>query len=204
MYCCAGAQCRLRFYTNICNLASLRPRNELLPVSDRCDCTQFGVLCLYYNKRASRTKIRLVRFSGIGTALTTTHQYGNSLVMGITSPLVGERVGLQPLSSYNNQLIRSNLQKYTTYLKSHCVKKHTTTVKFDFPRSGSFWLCPPTPGIVAWNNFPTVPRTGKLRPSLSRRLHWRPTYSPPFKNRINRTDAFICHRGCQTVHFVQD
>jgi len=39
---------------------------------------------------------------GIGTALTNTHQYGNSLVMGITSPLVGERVGLQPLSMDNN------------------------------------------------------------------------------------------------------
>jgi len=35
---------------------------------------------------------------GIGPALTITHQYVKSLVMGITSPLVGERVGLQPLS----------------------------------------------------------------------------------------------------------
>ena len=35
-------------------------------------------------------------------ALTITHQYGNSLVMGIISPLVGERVRRQPLSSYNN------------------------------------------------------------------------------------------------------
>jgi len=104
-------------------------------------------------------------------------------------------VGLQPLSSYNNQLIRSNsLKKNAHWPKVTLQRKAHYDGKVRFATVSKL-LAPPTYARKAGLEPVSHGTEDRQAPPILPAPPALETYPPPFKNRIKGRSAFICYRG---------